>query len=553
MTTARPDLWPLHDLLETNVVAPEDSLYLQSGYPSGLAVPSDDHNGKMNRAGLWAKHLDLNGVRNSDWFDTAAAAVLSPSTLTYLAGGNVLTTGAVVDTRGVFLVNGTRIETDTAFLNQVGATVQGDPLIYPSATVPGRIWVYASEDGTPRFESVGPAVNDVPGVGEITLNGLQIDALGVVTDGAVAPVTLPLPDPLIPIARRVSIVFDSPDPALLVDNLSGLGLSITSGGADIAGDVAVTGATTVTGTFTVAADNPAILTGNVTLGDTSADAIVVNGQTSFNAAVTVVNGVTFTANGNVVIGNADTDTLTCTATATFNNGVTLGSSSLDSLTINATINAPVTLGVTSASPALTVANAGTGRAISAVAASGYAGHFTTDTSSPTTAPIHIVPQDADPSVPVQGDIINNLTRNKMRFRALTDWQSIHSSPNGHIFEFAMDLTFLGLAGSTGEICRCTVTPEVVGLVLLTVSFVWDPAADNTTVGVTLRDDTVPVNIVTHNIRAKDVDASGTRGETVSFQYAYTLPSAATRDFVVIIQTSASADVYDPTLRVDGVK
>lgn len=340
MTTSRPGLWPVHDINATNVTLPENSLYFFSGYPIGLPVPSGDHNGKFMRGGQWAQYMDLNGLRNGDWLDSTsgATAALTTTGLEYNVGDNVLTTGATPTSRAVYLVEGTRVETDAAFLNQVGGTVQGEPLIYVGATVPGRIWIYATDEGASRFESVGPAVADSPAANEMTLVGLQIDALGVITNGAVAPITKPLPTAVtIPVVVPVLISHDDvTTPALSLSNTTGYALTVLAGGADITGNLIVTGGLGVTGNVGVTGDSTftgtvdvdgafsvvnnaaADFTGAVTLGSASADAITVNGTTTCNAPLTVANGQAFTANGNSTLGNAGTDTLTVNAEATFN-------------------------------------------------------------------------------------------------------------------------------------------------------------------------------------------------------------------------------------------
>ena len=194
MTTTRPGYYPVHDANGTNLIAPEDSLYWFSGYPFGLIVPSADHNGKLQRSGDWHKYSDLNCLRNGDWLDAAAATfALASTALTYVVGGNVLTTGGVVATRGTYLLNGTRIETDSALLNPIAGAVRGEPLVYAGATAPGRIWIYVSDAGDVRFASAAVAAVDAPAANEMTLNGIDIDAAGAITDGAVAPITLPLP------------------------------------------------------------------------------------------------------------------------------------------------------------------------------------------------------------------------------------------------------------------------------------------------------------------------------------------------------------------------
>ncbi len=269
MTNTRPGLYPYHDINGTNVVEPEDSLYLFSGYVAGVTpVPSGDHNGKLRRAGLWHAYLDRSGLRNEDWLTAAVNTSLTLTSLTYTNGGNVLTTGAVVKTRGAYLINQTRIETDTPFLSVVTAPVQGDPLVYVGATVPGRIWIY-TDGGSPRFESVAAGTPDAPNAGEITLVGLDVDALGVVTDGAVVPVTLPLPAYGLPVTLPFTFgdtvtISTTTNSALIATSVNGPGNNAVIITAD-------TGAALL-------AQNSSATDATVTIENSLGDALVVTGD-----------------------------------------------------------------------------------------------------------------------------------------------------------------------------------------------------------------------------------------------------------------------------------
>lgn len=560
MTTTRPALWPLHDLLGTNMITPENSLYMQSGYPVGLAVPSGDHNGKFRRSGDWSKYLDLNGLRNDDWLDdgsTFLAYRLTVDSLQYSNGGNVLGAGATVGKRGAYLINATRVETDATFLNPVGGTVQGDPLIYPLATAPGRIWVYANDAGQVRYDSVGVGVADSPGADEISLIGVDIDAAGVVTNGGVVPTTLALPDHQLGVTtplwlfgtgRRLLIsvtsdgnpaleVAGSSGPAAKVDNDHATEATLQLINANAAGPALdITGSTTCTGPLTIADTFAFVANGACTLGNAAGDVITVNGTTTFNAPVTIADGQAFIANGDVTLGNANTDVITVNGTTTF----------------NAPISGDVTIASSAATPTLSVTNASSGRALSAISAGGYAAFLQSDTTSPVRAALNLVPQDADPSSPARGDLYFNSVRDVLRCRSLTQYQSIHSSPLGRVYGVEMHADLPGQVGTTGEICRVTIAPEAVGNVVLTASVFWDPADDATEMQVIIRDDTAGTNLVTRVVRAKDVDASGDRGESVYVRYVYTLPSAASREFVIILFPNAAADLYNPVLDVAGV-
>ena len=82
---------------------------------------------------------------------------------------------------------------------------------------------------------------------------------------------------------------------------------------------------------------------NVTLGSSSADTLTVNATPTFQSGATINNGLgvngTTTLYDNVTIGSDSNDTLTVNSTTSFNNNVTLGSSSADTLTVNGEVAA----------------------------------------------------------------------------------------------------------------------------------------------------------------------------------------------------------------------
>jgi hypothetical protein len=318
MTATRPSYYPYHDVLENNIVLPEDSLFIFSGYPQGLPVPSADHNGKFNSNYKWASYLDQGTLRNDDWLSSVNIA-LTTTPLTYDNGGNVTTTGATVNTYATYLLNNTRIEIDDAALNGVGAAINGSPLIMPGAITPGRIWVYVSSSGVTRYEAVAAGVADSPGGSEITLVGLDINGLGVVTDGAVVPVTLPLP--VKPLTIAVPIVADS---TFAVKGNTTLGDNVAdtttiSGPTTIGSTLGVTGATTLA---SVAVTGTTTCNGNVNLGNAAVDTLttaatsIFNASATFNSTVTVATGDVFSSLGDTVIGTDAASILSINASTT---------------------------------------------------------------------------------------------------------------------------------------------------------------------------------------------------------------------------------------------
>jgi hypothetical protein len=580
MTTTRPGLWPLHDLLGINVTEPENSLFMQSGYPTGLPVPSADHNGKFGRAGLWHQYVDLNGVRNYDWLDTSTTGTLSSTTLRYNVGGNVLTTGATVLARGVHLIAGTRIETDTAFLNQVGAR-QGEPLIYTGATVPGRIWIYANADGTSRMESVGPAIADVPNVGEVTLVGLQVDALGVVTDGAVAP-AVPLP------AQLLGIAID-----LLISGNVGI-----SGDIGVSGDADITGNTHIVGTLLVEAaatfsDNVEIggdldMTGgaisdvSTLVASSSAATITATSSNATNAAVNAINTSTGIGLQATSIGALATVLATNTGTGPAVRGVGgsaaagvqgvatvagqpgvlgtgfngAGSHGVEGVAVNTSshgVSGSTAAAATSSAAAVRADARGNGVGISASGVDGNAAYFESNVFSPTRAATVWVGQDTDPSTTQVGSLFFQTTRVAWRTYNGTEYRSFHYSPKGWLFGLSAASTSSN-ATTSGDIGDITIAPEQAGVVVVSVTGVWKGSTDTTQLTVLLKDITGAVTILTTQVLvAPDRDADG-QDRTVPFtvRYFYTLPSAASRLFRYRLNVSATTNWYDVFMTVQGV-
>ncbi len=386
-------------------------------------------------------------------------------------------------------------------------------------------------------------------------------------------------------------------PALLAQNVSATDATISCenplgkvfdgvgdwnlvGDADIDGDLAVTAYFTADSVLAyngIVSGSTIQAYGNITTyGDinVSYDAFIGGGVLSqlgiaSNGYLTVQEDVTLCAGtGSFVclIGTSSADTLTSAATATFSSGVnlctgsgtftcTIGTSSADALAVaaSATFSAPVAVTANDAVQFLiAITNAGVGGGLYSFVAGGHAGYFRTDTTSATHAALHIEPQDADPSSPVQGDIYHHVTRGKLRQRHFSQWESVHSSTKGHVFGCTATADQVALAGTTGNVAGVVIEPEVTGNVLVTGSFVWFPTGDTDTVTFILRDNTAGVNLTSQIIRAKDVDGSGARGETVILRRVYALPSTASRTFVLNITTSAAADVNDIVLSVEGV-
>lgn len=594
MTTPRPGLYPLHDLLGINVVFPEDSLYLQSGYPTGLAVPSADHNGKFARSGLWHKYVDLNSLRNEDWLRTGSTATLSATTLEYDVGGNVLTTGATVLTRGVHLVGGTRIETDAAFLNVVGG-IQGDPLIYSTATAPGRIWVYANEDGSCRIESVGPAVADSPGLDEVTLVGLQIDGTGVVTDGALAPTT-PLP------AEMLNIEIDLRAVYLLLQS-AGTVLDVI-GGQVTAGDPAMTINSGLGPALTIASTSPTddvVSIGNASSGTAlhlssafgkallaeASDAeptIQVYGFGSgsgidishFGSGYGLLVDNSFSTKSAInALGPAGIDTVaaTCDTAAAFKATVTssgfgfnaLGGPNAASVAVRGTsshVDANAIDGFTANAANTTAAGVrgiglGAGMGVHCLASgTGYAAIFTADTTSPSRAATRYIPQNADPTTNDQGAMLFNSARGAgghLRYYT-TQWESVHSSAKGWVRQWGASAAGGPIAGGSGNLSLAQISPEETGDVLVSATGSLEFSLDTGACTVHLLDVTSAVVIAIQTERAIDTDAVAPNVRSFAIRGIRTLPNTTTRTFAVVITATTGTITYaNVVCMVEGVQ
>ncbi len=211
-----------------------------------------------------------------------------------------------------------------------------------------------------------------------------------------------------------------------------------------------------------------------------------------------------------------------------------------------------------------VAGVGTGDAtgVKGNAVNGYAGLFVGDLSSPTRAAVRLVPQDSDPTTPLQGDVhfgSDRTSTGKLRTYT-TQHESVHSSDKGWVKKWGSAETGTVLAaGLSADLSIAQITPEEVGDVLIHVTGTLDPSTDATVTNLFILDATL--NIVINgggagvSERAMDIDSGATSGRDRSFSIAipYTLPDTATRSFSVKIgSTVGDTDYTDVVLVVEGV-
>jgi hypothetical protein len=599
----RPSYYPLHDLLATNTVAVQDTLYRPNGYPSGLPVPSADHNGKLRSNALWNAYGDANQLHIADWVDTTIDAQLTLTSLTYAAGGNVTTTGAIVATRGAYLFQGGRFETDDAFLNQVGAAIQASPLIVPAATLPGRIWIYTNEDGDLRVDSVGVGVADSPNPDELSLVGVDVDAGGVVTDGAVTPTTAPLPPSVLPVSIEIDSAGDITARNLNADAIV-TGLRFVALGGLLGGPTLSVGATSgqtsvdVTGDGTLAAITSAGGTSYALIGTSSgSDACLRATHTGSGAGLLLAHsgsgqglninqfgtgvGIRVNATSDYAIDatgpsggdviNSTTDSGIAVRAVVTSTGVgvaAIGGPSASSVPVYGVTGHVDAIGVqgetigganTAAAGVQGLGN-GAGTGVYALAnGTGYGAVLEADTTTPARAAVRLIPQDADPTTGDQGALLLNSARGptgKLRTYT-TQWESVHSSAKGYVFVFGTAASGV-TAGGSGNLSLAQISPEETGDVLVTGTGHLEFSVDNGSCTVALWDVTAAVliaaQIETSSDPANNAVNLGIIQRSFAIRSPYTLPDANTRTFAVVITANTGTITFEHVVTsVDGVQ
>jgi hypothetical protein len=347
---------------------------------------------------------------------------------------------------------------------------------------------------------------------------------------------------------------------------------VVGGTLEVTGDVTLDGGLAVAGLANFA--------GSGLVGDSGADSWSFSAATTFNA--------TASFNADVNLGNASGDTITCTGTLSILNNCTIGSNGSDSCTINSVIIAPVvvtcasgtTPGITSTGAAAsatshgglfsagndaadgmraatTATSSNTAAALRATASgSGRAARFESDTTSPVTATIQIVPQDADASSPGSGDLYMNSARGlgKLRVYPTLGWESVHSSSKGFFSKFSAMVSGTELAAAGTELAPVTTAaPEELGDVLVTATGSLTFPNDTDLVLITLYDTTANVTVCSQNERAPDIDGGANRTRSFVIRGVYTLPSLALRTFVVTIGAGVDIDYANLIVSVEGIK
>jgi hypothetical protein len=368
----------------------------------------------------------------------------------------------------------------------------------------------------------GPALSangDVDIVGSTTCEDLTADSAHIV--GGVAATSLQVDAavgfPSISVTSNNSVL--SAQSAIVIDAGSGRGLYMTAASAAVCVDLNNSGAG-------------------------SCCAITTTGSGSgLRIDVTGGSGTAITA-----LGSTGSATTTIAATA--------GHASASTITGTTNASALVTSygvrGIGGSSSGSGINGQATGDGYGVVAQS--------DTTSPIRAALRLVPQNADASSPVQGDVELNSARSstgKLRVYT-TQWESIHSTAKGLIFDWGVVASgALAGGGVSANLSLAQFTPEETGdvLVMVTGSLTWTTDLASATIDV--YDVTSGVIVATQTERAIDTDVSATPpNNTRSFviRGIRTLPSTATRTFAVVITATTQACSYtNVILSVQGVK
>lgn len=588
----RPYYFPLMDLSESNQVDWSVSARVLTGYQPNQVIPSYEHNSLWFLGGLWLTYLDYGAARLAEITNTSTATRLVPSRLAYTVGQNVKTLGAAPSSYTVYWLSGYRVQVDDILLVPAGAS----PLLVPFATAPGRIWLYLSaaiSDPTQplasiRVESVAPATAATPGVGELAIVGVDIDASGDVTgnvypgvepeyavnfDGPVfsfattvehtADLTVTTPgilraDQAEIVQLTVGTAAGAPNLTVLAGGAGQESMVVTSNGVNDAISVAGAGAICVDA-LTDSATNPGIRVRQVGTAP------------ALRAQSTGVSGTAVEATGAgpgagvEATGGASGNGVTATGGATLGDGVSALATSATGAGVRAvSSNNATSVGVMASTvhvdsyavqASTAVGNAGSAAvyalgfgdaiAVRASSTNGYGLVVQSDTTSPTRAAVRMVPADADPSTSAQGDIGFNTARSslgKLRLRDLGGWTSIHNTQRGYVFAFGTTdsggpLVFGGAAVSP-NLSLVQISPEEVGDVLLTGTASITFQGDASACTLSIYDLNTASLVATQSERGADIDLAGNPVRSCVIRAVATLPDTASRTWALVIEATA---------------
>lgn len=203
-----------------------------------------------------------------------------------------------------------------------------------------------------------------------------------------------------------------------------------------------------------------------------------------------------------------------------------------------------------------------GTGVFASSTNGYGCLAQSDTTSPTRAPLRVVPQDADPTSKLNGDVTYNSTEDVLKVVETATWQIIHTSINGLTHGHAF-----GASGSRNGVAfisfnSINLTPKKAGTVILSVTGSFRNVGDESfnTVEVQIWDSTLGTQVAVTEIYLSQTNTDVTTGTrpnsyetTIALHTPYILPDATTRTFQVRIasHTGGSTGIDFAKLVITG--
>lgn len=225
-------------------------------------------------------------------------------------------------------------------------------------------------------------------------------------------------------------------------------------------------------------------------------------------------------------------------------------------------------GASSSATGVTGAGLGDGTGVHGDAADGYGVMAESDTSSPVRSAFRIVPQDADPTTPLEGDMYHRDLEGPATYAAAL-WRRIWYTTAGIAHGFGHDGTGPGAPGAVGGGTFTTIAtaavsaplaPRKTGTVLIEVSgnfgFNVSPGGVPSKIGeLRVFDNTSGVNVtaVRNLYGLVDDSALADPGHSFSWVFAYAVPAAGPRTFLLQMRSTYGSNMEheDCSIRVVG--
>jgi hypothetical protein len=612
----RPGAYPYH---AENIVTDLPTVGEGVGYVANSVANSKIANALGQYAGRWIQQIDLVSLQVSDLIDGNSAVLVGGLSLEYQVGASIV--AAVPTQTPVVLGAGARLAFDEYVLSINGANPATFAASSRTWLYGSIVTLDTGAYPSVRIEAVALATPAAPAVGEVVLGGVDTDGTTITANVAsdasatigIAPqlsmggdgVRLSIEGGGVEGGAPALYVSGGVGPGIAADSVSPSDAAITAtnagGGPSLncAGPIVadVIGGTTITGQRIVSNGNTDALPSLEIAASTGAPSAEITGSGSTvagEAALVIaggagrgveievtgtVPGITILNSGSGVgLGIGSSSSGACVGLSASGSGGCIsatstgsgnaisatggtGSSRAGNFVATATgadaIQCVTAGGATSAAAAVRATAAGDAAAIVAVATDGYAATFQSDTTSPVTAPTRWVPQNADPSSPLQGDLSFNSARGsggKFRVRAVAQHESVHSTAKGLVTTFGAAAAGGPIAGGSGNLSLAQISAEETGDVLVTATGSLEFSLDTNACTVTLVDVTSGVNIAVQTERAIDTDAVAPNVRSFVIRGIRTLPNTTTRTFAVVLAPTAGTVTYAHVIcSVEGVQ